>query len=75
MNTQTPSRTRPGTALGFNSSYFILFTSRPRDVASLWATILIAEVVGFLVLAYASRERKCVGSVRVRTIASCVCPM
>jgi hypothetical protein len=39
------------------------------------ATIPIVEVVRFLVLAYSWRERERAGSLRVRTIASCFCPM
>ncbi len=53
----------------FNSSYFILFKSRPGDVASMWLTILIIEVVVFFALAYVWRGRERVGSLRVWTIA------
>ena len=52
----------------FNSNYYILWNGRPGDVASMWLTILLIEVIVFFVLARLWRRRERVGSLRVWTI-------
>ena len=52
----------------FNSDYYILWNGRPGDVASMWLTILLIEVIVFFVLALLWRGRERVGSLRVWTI-------
>lgn len=50
----------------FNNAYF-LWNGRPGDVVAMWITIMVLEVVVFLVFARVWRSRPSVGTIQIWT--------